>query len=106
MPAGGASTWPGSGGKEPEGPDGQSVPRSPRVSALFRMKAMTLATCSSSGKPSSAAPRRRSSRDTARANALSFIRLSTETACEVQDAFGGADERGSGDESGHFVACV
>ena len=42
------------------------------------MNAMTLAMCSSSGKPSSSAPFRRSSRLTARANALSFIRFTTE----------------------------
>ena len=70
------------------------------------MKAMTLATCSSSGRPSSAAPRRRSSRDTARANALSFIRFRTEAGFEVEHAPRWAHQRGGGDESGHFVAGV
>ena len=42
------------------------------------MNRITLATWTSSGSPSSSAPRRRSSRETARANALSFIFLITD----------------------------
>ena len=44
------------------------------------MNPITLPMCSSSGSPSSAAPSCRSSRFTPRANALSFIRFTTDFA--------------------------
>ena len=50
---------------------------------------MTFPTCSSSGNPSSSAPRLRSSRLTARANALSFIRFSTDPASRSSTLFDG-----------------
>src|SRR6185436_19966214 len=67
----------------------QKVPRRPRTSAFSRMNRMTLAACSSSESPKPSAPVRRSSLDTARANALSFIRLMTEGASRSRTLFDG-----------------
>jgi len=50
---------------------------------------MTSATSSGSGMPTSAAPRRISSRSTARANALSFIFLTTDSGGRSRTLFEG-----------------
>ena len=65
---------------------------------------MTFVMCSSSGSPISSAPLRKSSRGTARANALSFIRLMTDDGLEVQHALRRPHERGRDDEPAHLVA--
>ncbi len=50
---------------------------------------ITLPMCSCSGRPISSAPRRRSSRETARAKALSFIRLTTDDDSRSRTLFDG-----------------
>src|SRR5262245_13818821 len=68
---------------------GHNVPRSPSASARSRMNRMTLPMCSSRGKLNSSAPRRRSSRETLRAKALSFIRLTTDAGSRSRMLFDG-----------------
>ena len=84
----------------------QSVPRRPSASACSRMNPITLVMCSSSGRPSSSAPRAQVVAGHGAGERLVLHPLDHRRRLEVEHALRRPHERRGGDEAGHLVAGV